>query len=597
MQIFLQAQFLQNQHPKKIILLAILLAFHAKAYCEDAQPKGLLSDQNIVVNQNIAPFNAPTLSNQPPQALDDAVKNARQQNHPSQPLDLSLPKSEIFEENRAQKNSDAKNNNIKNISLADVRRIALENNLGVQIATFEPSIAQTQVREERAKFDQIIFANLKYTQKDTPTSSMETVKFSSEDSTLNNSEVKLTQTESETDYIDGELGVLVPLRTGAKVKLSSPFYGKDSDNKSAKLSSEEYKSAVKFSISQPLLRNAGVAVNEASIRISELDKNAVEAKTKLQSIRILSTVDKAYWEVTRAWNELDVRRQQHEYASQNLDMVKKRVKAGLSAAIEINRAEIGVADRMESLIIAKTKLKLAQRQLKFFLNHPDDSITSETNFVPSSQPQLLFYAFDREKLISQALAGRLELLEQELKLSADLNKIDYLKNQTLPIFNLEYQYGALSDARSSFSQSYGTISDGRFNEWAVGFNFEMPFSNEARKAQLERAVLNRQQRLATKGLQELSIKKEILDTVDEIEQNWQRIVAARQQVLIAGINYEAELKQFKEGLRTMTEVLESMTRLGEAQIKEIRAINEYQASNIDLAYATGTLLGFSQVEI
>jgi outer membrane protein len=61
------------------------------------------------------------------------------------------------------------------------------------------------------------------------------------------------------------------------------------------------------------------------------------------------------------------------------------------------------------------------------------------------------------------------------------------------------------------------------------------------------------------------------------------------------MNYDAELKQFKEGLRTMTEVLEMLTRLGDAQIKEIRAITDYQVALIDLSFATGTLLGYSNV--
>jgi outer membrane protein len=64
---------------------------------------------------------------------------------------------------------------------------------------------------------------------------------------------------------------------------------------------------------------------------------------------------------------------------------------------------------------------------------------------------------------------------------------------------------------------------------------------------------------------------------------------------IAGMNYDAELKQFKEGLRTMTEVLEMLTRLGDSQMKEIRAITDYQIALIDLSFATGTLLGYTNV--
>ncbi len=59
---------------------------------------------------------------------------------------------------------------------------------------------------------------------------------------------------------------------------------------------------------------------------------------------------------------------------------------------------------------------------------------------------------------------------------------------------------------------------------------EMPFTNEARKAKLDCAVMTRMQRLPT--------KKEIHDALDTVEQNWKRILLARKQVLVAGMNYE-----------------------------------------------------------
>ncbi|OMP13071.1 Outer membrane efflux protein, partial [Corchorus olitorius] len=150
----------------------------------------------------------------------------------------------------------------------------------------------------------------------------------------------------------------------------------------------------------------------------------------------------------------------------------------------------------------------------------------------------------------------------ELKLSADLIQIDYLQNQTLPLFTLDYQYGALSGSGGRFGDIGQDLFDGRYRDWSVGLKFEMPVSNEARKAKLDRAIAQRMQRLTTKTLQTLTVKREIHDALDKVDQNWQRIIAARQQVLVAGINYEAELKQFNEGLRTMTEVLETLNALG-----------------------------------
>lgn len=573
-------QTLRQARLKKIYLCCVLACWS----------NALLAEAEIEATTE--PLRLEKFSSQAPKQIEEDLLRLREQSEKLQkPLNLQLPDLN----NLAPDNANAEKTG-QEVTIADIRKMALANNLGLKVYQLDPQIAQTELREERAKFDNILFANLQYGRKDKLPNSLGASKFSSDNTDLNNQEVKLSALESESRILDGELGLLIPMRSGAKVKISTPFDKNESRYDNNKFDSKEYTSALKFSISQPLLRNAGSNVNEASIRIADLEKQAVDAKTKLQAIRILTTVEKAYWELNRAWGELEVRQQQHEYATQNLQMVRKRVKEGLSAAIEINRAEIGVADRMEALIIANTKLKIAERLLRFYLNTSADPFSSTELYAPRTSPELIYYAVDREKLVNTALQNRLELMELELKLSADLNKINYLENQTLPVFNLEYQYGALSDIRNSFGQAYGSIDNGQFNEWALGLRFEMPITNEARKAQLERAVLTRQQRLATKTLQELSVKREILDTSDEIDQNWQRIVAARQQVIIAGINYEAEIKQFKEGLRTMTEVLESLTRLGEAQIKEIRAVNEYQVTKVDLAYATGTVLGYSNVE-
>jgi outer membrane protein TolC len=526
----------------------------------------------------------------PPTKLESAIKeyNAERAKVDSKLLLIDLKKA--LQENESPKISVKSSSNL--VSIADIRANALKNNLDIKVAQVDPLIAATQVREEEAKFDQIIFAYAKYSQLDSPKISGDTVEFKSDNPALNTEQLKLSTIEQHKSSSDLEAGIKIPLRTGGTVSVSSPLENKVNKGKFA---SDEYRSALRFSISQPLLRGAGRQINEASIQIAEYSQQAFKLKTRLQSIRIIAMVDKAYWALYAAWAELDVKSQQFEYANQNLAMVKQRVKEGLTAAVEINRAEIGVADRMEALIVAETNLKLAQRQLRFYMNDIAEENSSASPLTPSTQPNLLKYEFDRNQLLDDALSGRIELLEQELKLASDLINIDYLENQTLPIFTLDYQYGALSNTNNSFNNIYQNVFNGEFNNWSVGLKFELPLSNEASKSRLDRAVQQRNQRLLTKNLQTLTVKKEIYDALDYVDQNWQRILTARQQVLIAGLNYDAELKQFNEGLRTMTEVLETLTRLGEAQIKEVRAISDYQIALVDMAYATGTLIGYSKL--
>ena len=481
-------------------------------------------------------------------------------------------------------------------TLADLRIKALKNNLSIKVAKVSPKIAATEVRREEAKFDQIFYVYARYGENDDPLQTSDYVGFNSENPSLNNQQVKLSTLAQENKSLDVEAGIKVPLRTGGTIVLSAPLSNKKISRNSGQFNSDTYQSAMRFSFSQPLLRNAGREINEASISIANLEQQGTTLNTRLQSIRIIAMVDKAYWQLYESWGELDIRRQQYEYAQQNLQMVKKRVAEGLTARVEISRSEIGVADRFEALIIAETNLKRSNRQLQFLLNDISDNPSLEAIFLPTTPPNLVKYDIDRKKLMSDALGGRIELLTQELKLSADLASINYLENQTLPLFTVDYQYGALSNTFDSFESTYNGMFNSDFNDWYLGFKFELPISNEVNKSRLDRAIQQRNQRFTTKALQELTIKKEIYNAVDQIEQNWQRILAARQQVLIAGINYEAELKQFNEGIRTMTEVLETLTRLGEAQIKEIKAIGDYQIALVDTAYATGTLLGYSKLD-
>jgi outer membrane protein TolC len=159
---------------------------------------------------------------------------------------------------------------------------------------------------------------------------------------------------------------------------------------------------------------------------------------------------------------------------------------------------------------------------------------------------------------------------------------------------LDFEYGVL-ERQGSLSAAYRDQWDGDHPTFAVGVRGEIPVTNEARNARLRRALLGRTQRLATRDARELAIRQEVYDAADVLDQNWQRILAARQNVIVSGTNYEAELRQFAEGMRTMREVLEALTQLGDAQLREVQAILAYQVSQVDIAFATGTLLGYANV--
>ena len=93
------------------------------------------------------------------------------------------------------------------------------------------------------------------------------------------------------------------------------------------------------------------------------------------------------------------------------------------------------------------------------------------------------------------------------------------------------------------------------------------------------------------------IENEVLSQIDKLEANWQRIQAAIQTTILTDQQYKTEKKHYELGFASSTDVLDAQTKLSESQIMEIVAVAEYQIALVDLAYATGTLLGAAKVEL
>jgi outer membrane protein TolC len=134
-----------------------------------------------------------------------------------------------------------------------------------------------------------------------------------------------------------------------------------------------------------------------------------------------------------------------------------------------------------------------------------------------------------------------------------------------------------------------------YRDHVGGLKVVIPLGNEAAKSRLLQAFYQRRQRLVSKENRRTLIEKEVLAAADQIETNWQSILASRQNAILAGRLYEAEKRQFEVGIRTSTDVLDAQAKFANAQSAEIKSLTEYQIAQIDLAYATGMLLGADKV--
>ncbi|MDZ4753280.1 MAG: TolC family protein, partial [Phycisphaerae bacterium] len=352
----------------------------------------------------------------------------------------------------------------------------------------------------------------------------------------------------------------------------------------------ERNAGVGFSISQPLLRNAGVNANTASIRVAEYNGQIASARTKLEVTRIIANADRAYWSLYGAFRELEVRKQQYELALVQRDRAKRLVEQEQTAQIEVTRAESGVGRTLEQIIVADAILRDRVRSLKRLMNRADIPVESATLLVPVTEPSPLGLTLDTAVLADEAVENRMEMLEIELQLAADATNIALARNQALPIFAIDYSYLPVGGGQN-VGDAISNLGDLESDRYAVGLRGEIPLGNEAAKNRLAQVILQRVQRLATKDNRRQAIRTEVYDAVDNLQTAWQRILAARLETVLAARTYQAEQRQFEVGVRTSQDVLDASAQLADAQSREVNALAQWQIALIDIAFATGTLPG------
>ncbi|MBL8764145.1 MAG: TolC family protein [Phycisphaerae bacterium] len=460
------------------------------------------------------------------------------------------------------------------LGLDACRAAVLTNNLDLKVALVDPTLAGESLRAEEAKFNAVFTPSVRYRNDDSPT-------------------FQVTNPNQQ-EVVSGDLGLTVPMRDGGRVSadLLSTY---TQTNNAFVTSNNSYQNALRFSVTQPLLRNGGRNATMQSIRIAAYEGQAAEARTKLQVIAQLASAERAYWRLFAARRELDVRVQQFELAREQLGKAQRRVDAGATSEVEIIRAQSGMADRVEAIIVAENAIRQQQRELKRLMNTPGLDLESRVLVTPTTDPSPTPFELDAEALAGGAIESRMELAQVELQLLQDATTIEFNRNQVLPVLNLDASY-TFAGLGTTFSGSNRVLTDGQFQSGSFGFSGEIPLGNEAAEARLRRAVLTRLQRLISRESRRKTIRQEVFDAVDRIGAGWQRILAARQATVLAARTLEAEQRQFDVGQRTSTDVLDAAARLADAQSSEIRALSDYQSAQVDLAVATGTLLGSARVD-
>ncbi|MCB1021242.1 MAG: TolC family protein [Bryobacterales bacterium] len=202
------------------------------------------------------------------------------------------------------------------------------------------------------------------------------------------------------------------------------------------------RSNVTLQVSQPLLRGFGLAVNRRNIVVAKRNQQVTDLAFKQQVITVVVRVQQLYWDLVSLRSNVDAARQALDLAGKLYDDNKRRVEIGTLAPIEIVRAEAEAAARQEDLTIAETQLKLQETLIKnaISINGVASPSLIHAEIIPTDRIEV---PRDEvlppvEEMMQTALAERPDIEQAQIRLgNTDIN-LKAIRNARLPQVNVSF---------------------------------------------------------------------------------------------------------------------------------------------------------------
>ncbi|MGH9342499.1 MAG: TolC family protein [Terriglobia bacterium] len=375
--------------------------------------------------------------------------------------------------------------------------------------------------------------------------------------------------------------------------------------------------SVSIGVEQNLLNGFGYRANKRYIYIAENDIGIAKDYFREQVSATIQTILNDYWTLAQDKQNVAVAEEADKYDAKLLSDNKRQVQIGTMAPLDVIQAESALATADQNLIVAQTTYRQQQEVMKTALSKQVTGPLLTTTIDPTTplpQPKP-GDAPSLEAAISEAHANRPEIDLNRLNLKNENIILKNNRNALLPTLNVSASLqptgqngnevifapggfvptgqkipGGLGDA---FSQVFHNHYPG----YSVALTLSMPIRNRTAQADAARALLEEHYLRTTVQQQLNTIDQDVRTAEIGVVQGKARVDAAQKAVQYAREQLTDEQKKFQVGESTVTLVLQMQSALTTAEGNLVTAQAGYAQALTTLQEATGAILQDNNVEL
>lgn len=471
------------------------------------------------------------------------------------------------------------------ISIEEAARMALENNLNVQIEKLNPQIQVLGVSRASGAYTPLLFTSMNRGSSTAPPQDFNT----SAGTTITTSANFRTQA-----------GLQQNLRRGGGNYALSFDGSRNTSNNVNNFFNPNLGAGLNASYNQPLLRNFKIDQLRAALIQSRNQVQMADLQLQQRITQTSRNARAAYYALIGAIAGLEVAQGSLDVARTSLKNNQTRVEVGTMAPIDITAAEAEVASNEEQVIIQQAAIESAQDNLRATIMNPNQPDFWNARFLPNEPPVVAARTIDVDAAVKNALAHRTDLREFKKNMENTELNLKLAANQKLPAVDLNARYGltgvagtqfdldrttfpptVLSQSQRSFAQALRDVFANDFKTWSFSVNVSYPIGTSQADAAYAQAKLQKQQEQTQLAGLELQVTQSVRDEARRVNTNLKRVDATRRARELAERRLAADNKRFEVGLATTFELLQSQRDLARARQAELRATIDYNQSLVD----------------
>jgi len=484
------------------------------------------------------------------------------------------------------------------ISLKELTKLALQNNLDIAISDTNEALYQQKVTQTYGFYDPTV--NL----------TLSTGRSKSANTNITN---QSTTTFNQRDSAVWNFSITQNVPTGGG--FTANFNSSRSDtNQLASLFTPQFQSSTQLQFTQPLLRNRKLDQTRGNIKLVNLDLKTNDSKFKQGVTNTIASIQGLYWDLVGAIRDYEIKRQSVELARITVEQNKFKLSVGTAAPINITEAMATQASREIDLIRAKETIQTTENSLRNMISSDRNGDIWHQTIVPTESPDFREYQVDLNKSIETALVKRPELEQYDIQMQQNDITAEIQKNARKWQFDLIGSFGANGTAGpqsytsggvpkipdqfvGGIFNAYKTIFTEGLTTWSVAFNVQIPLRNRTVDSQLAQTKISQRQLVMNRTKTEQNIIVQIRNSVESLETSRQRVETARISRQLAEEQLDGETKRYQAGMSQNFYVLQRQADLAAAQGAELQALIAYKKAVITLQQNMYTLLEDNDFEV